>query len=93
MINLTIVGRNEKSIEIINTISNQQVLKITDNETVNLSYSNYILDIKTTSSDFVFSNLWSNTDLMTGDIIFVFLSLLIIVAFFTVPKIIKELTK
>lgn len=91
MINLTIQSSTDKIIKITDVNSNNLKHTIVNNETVNLSYNNYHLDIVTSTSSYSMENIWINIDGMTGDILFIFIILIIIVAVFTVPKILKDL--
>jgi len=91
MINLTIQSNSDKSIKIVDILENNITTVINNNETVNIPYSNYYLDITTNTDSFNMVNIWSNIDTMTSDIIFIFVALLIIVVALIVPKILEKL--
>lgn len=92
MINLTIQSDTGKQIKIVDIINNNIEGVITNNETINLTYANYYLDITTHTTSFKLSNIWLNIDSMTSDILFIFIILIIIVVAFVVPKVLKKLS-
>lgn len=80
-INLTVQSQNSKIIDIID-INNFQTVSsgLKNNQTVELGFSNYLIDIKSSAESMTIDNLFTNVDKFNSDIIFVvlFVSLFVI---------------
>jgi len=90
-INLIIQSQNYKDISILDLTTYSEVNNSVNNVSVNLPYSNYILDISSSTSSISFNSFWNNINSFTQDGILIFLMLLFIVIAFMGLKFIKRL--
>jgi len=79
MINLTVQSQNNKMIDIISIDTNSLAASISNNQSVNLLYDNYILQIQTSTSSFAFSNFWNTLNSVTQDALFIAFVILILI--------------
>jgi hypothetical protein len=91
MINLTIQSTNFKDISVIDINTFAKINGSVNNETIVLPYSNYILDISTSTSSVSFNSFWTSISVVTQDGIMIFLLLLLIVIAFLCFKFVRRL--
>ena len=90
-INLIIQSANYKDISILDLTTYSEVNNSVNNISVNLPYSNYLLDISSSTSSISFNSFWNNVNSVTQDGILIFIMLLLIVIVFIGLKFIKRL--
>jgi hypothetical protein len=90
-INLVIQSQNYKDISILDLNTFNNINNTVNNASVNLPYSNYILDISSSTSSYSFSSFWNNINSVTRDGLLIFFMLLLIVIALMGLKFIKKL--
>jgi hypothetical protein len=91
MINLIVQSQNYKDISIVDLSTFSEINNTQNNISVNLPYSNYIVDISSSTSSLSFSSFWHNINGITQDAIFLFIGLLLIVLLISGLKFIRRL--
>jgi hypothetical protein len=91
VINLVVQSQNYKDISILDLTTYSEVNSSVNNVSVSLPYSNYLLDISSSTSSISFASFWNNVNGVTRDAIIIFLMLLLIVIAFMGLKFIKKL--
>lgn len=90
MINLTIQSENNKIIDIIDITNNSLLNSTSNNNTLNLNYTNLLIDIQTNSST-NFTKLYESGNNITNDVLWIFVILILFGCIFFAIKLIKKL--
>jgi len=88
--NLTVQSSNFKDISIVDVSTMSLVNDTQNNITNNLPYSNYLLNVHSSSSQYSLNSFWSSISDVTQSAIFIFLILLLVSILFMAVKFIKR---
>lgn len=93
-INVIFQSQNNKIIEVtdLNTF-NKVNSSLATNESLQLDYSNYLIDIKSSASSFTIDNAFTNVSAFNDDIIFVILFVGLFIIAFAGIEFLKRLSK
>lgn len=92
MINITIQSLNNKTIDVTNLDTFSKIYtNISNNQTINSSYSNLIIDIKTSTTSLSIPNFFNNLKSINSDVSFFFVFVISVFLVWMLIKLVKRL--